>query len=828
MTRVAPHPTFVANITARRGDRDFAPPLPALDAAATWKAAQKTAGVVRNYDRVKNDPHIKRAAAMIEAGALPDPFDARLVAVAERVMDAPVTLVRVIAEAGGLAEMVAIKLDSTAIALPNEGKLTFDGNHPFIEQFNEGWAVARAMVCRADDASYAAARKVAGAWRRNYPVKARVVSSFLFPSETAWANADFDELLPHGKTDAWIYFHMFPLLSVVQDEARVMAMIQQIVSLGQLYQLRNIMRRAASEIVVSLQPDAALRVLLAMLAGGGRGAGKAEVALLGHAMAALEGEDAATELAGLLLHPAIGPIAVDYFRRFPDLAKAVLPKVAAGTSKAAHAARSMLAASKKDDSPIAEGDEVPKLLRDAPWRKRTKTKKKVVVLDVPPPIPPTVITWESAEERRIAAKGTGPYASRQAPDMPAGERVKWAKLNPRFRPVDVWTRWGKQRVEYRVPLEVGLREWNENAVAQAHLGPLRMLAVHGDDALPGLYARDPFSPQHWNGDALLDAHFHAVGPEAARVAAAALVRRKAWRKSARDWITAHAAVVAQSLVAVALGTDSRERKEAENAIRWAARTHEQQVIDAATVLGGDAERAIAEMVERDPLTDLEVKGKLPPFIRVADLPAVRTHGGKRLPEAAVVALLEILRSTSADLPVRGPRVDSRGARRGLPRRLRVGAGASLDPRGRAGHVRVGSALARARRQRLVRPTSRALRARVGAQGREEGDDVRRCSRRDGLGIRDPSPVPCRRQVALRCGQDLREGDARARRSARGPHDRRARRSHGARPRARQGRHRDARLWPAQIHRDVRRGTLAHDQGRGRGAPAYVPARHEDG
>ncbi len=654
MMRVTPHPKLVENITARRGEHDFAPALPALDVAAVWKAAQ-TSRADRNYDRNKNDPHVKRAMAMIKAGALPEPFDSTTVAVAERLLCPPNTLVRVIAEARGIPEMVAIKLDSTRIGMPNEGKLTFDGHDPFIRDHGDDWAVARSVVCHADEASYEGAKQLAEAWRRKYPVKARTVSSFLFPSETAWAHADFDELLTLSKTDAWGYFHMFPLLSVVQDEARVMAMIDQIILAGQKYQLQNMMGRAACEVAVSLRPEAALRVFEALLNKGARGAGKTEVAMLGHAMAALEGEEAAVVLAGLLLHPAIGPIAADYFRRFPELAKVALPKVASGTSKAADAARSILAAQKQDDSPVAEPAEVPTLLRETPWRKRKKSK--VVALAVTAPLPKTTIKWKNDDEKREAAKGTGYYATHQPPDMPASELAKWSKLDPRFRPVDLWMRWDRQRVEYRVPADVGLREWNENASATTQLGPLRMLAVHGDAALPGLFARDPFSHHDWqwgaSGDGLLDAYFHAVGPETARVAATALVRRKAWRKLAQEWIAAHAAVVAQSLVPLALGKDSRERKEAENAIRWTARAHKQQVIDAATALGPDAERAVIEMVERDPLTDLEVRGKLPPFIRVADLPSLRTRGGKRLPEDAALALLEILRSTSPDLPYAG-------------------------------------------------------------------------------------------------------------------------------------------------------------------------------
>ncbi len=661
MMRVTPHPVFAASVSARRGAGDHASPLPVLHAPAVWAEVQKlTTMGNRNYwiNLVKDDPTMQRAVAMIRAAALPDPFDARTVAAAERLiprrgyLSGPTcTLVRVVAEARGVAEMVAMKLDSTAMGIKrDQNHIEIDSDDP--DSYDASWDVARTIICRSDEASYAKARDVAAEWREKRPVIMRVAADFLFPSETGWADADIDEIITLSKTNAHVLYRAQPLLAVTSDERRVTAFIDAVIASGTGYHLHAIAGKWSCDLAVGLQPESALAVLLKLLKEVGRGAGKTELAMLGHAIAALEGEEAAQELAGMLLHPAIGPVAVDYFRRFPELAKVVLPKTAQGTSKAADAARSILASlTRKDESvPLAQGDEVPTLLRETPWRK--KKKGKAVALGALPPPPTTTIAWRSDEEKQDALAGKlGYYGHQELHDMPAGVVEQWERQDARHRSVDIWFG-GRGAGTYRVPDTRGLREWNENPEAMAYMGPLRLLAIHGEAALPGLFARDVFSAQ-WTADALFNAQLHTVGPDAARMAASAVVRRKAWRKAAQQWIAGHARVVAMSLVPAALGKDGRERKEAENAIRWAARGGRDDVLDAARMFGADAEHAIRELCDRDPLTDLEVKGKLPPFVRLEDLPSVKTRVGKRLPEEAMNALLEILRSSSPEVPYAG-------------------------------------------------------------------------------------------------------------------------------------------------------------------------------
>jgi len=306
MMRVTPHPAFVANVSARRGALDYAPALRPLDVKATWTAIrEQTINSNRNYwlGRIKADPNVAPAIELLKAAALPEPFDAQAVAVAERVTmhpDASLTLVRVIAEARGIAEMVAIKLDSTAMGIKhNQNTIDLVSDEPSV--YDVSWDVARAVVCHADDATYAKARDVASSWRAAHHVTARVAADFLFPSETAWADADMDELIALSKTSSsHVLYRAHPLLASIGDAAHVTALVDATLAGGSSYHLHSLLGKWSCDLVAGLPPDDALGALTMLLDKGGRGAGKTELALLGNALAALEGEAVAQKLAGLL------------------------------------------------------------------------------------------------------------------------------------------------------------------------------------------------------------------------------------------------------------------------------------------------------------------------------------------------------------------------------------------------------------------------------------------------------------------------------------------------------------------------------------------------
>jgi hypothetical protein len=325
MLRITPHPAFAIRVSARRGALDFAPALAPFAEEKVWKAFADHVIGGRNHwvTRIGGNPDVKSSLDMLKKKALPAPFDVRLVALVERFMpfqghmDGNGTLVRLVAERVGLLAMVEMKLESTAILLlHNEAEVHFDADGKgwnATENYDASWMLARTLVCRASDSDYARAKDVAAKWRAARPVSRRLFADYLFPEEPEWANEDLDESLKVMATDHDFCRRAFALVASANDPARVLRFIDALND----YQTWSLVEHHACDLAVALPPADAVRVLCKLLEKCKR-AGKTQLAVLGHAMCAVEAEEMAAELAGLLLHSPIGPLAVDYFKRFPS------------------------------------------------------------------------------------------------------------------------------------------------------------------------------------------------------------------------------------------------------------------------------------------------------------------------------------------------------------------------------------------------------------------------------------------------------------------------------------------------------------------------------
>jgi len=655
MLRVTSYPAFAERVAARRGAKDFAAPFAPPRDDAIWRAMRASVGDgAQNYvvSRVKGEPIVQAAMKMARDGRFGE-YDRTIVAVAERLAlrgyaRDPVSLVALVARDFGVAEMLAMKLTSVAISHRGDG-LVFEADdlvHHEAPMFDASWRLARAIVCRASDADFIAARDLATAWRASHAFVHRIAVDYFFPEDPAWAREDLDTMLRAVRASPQdLGLATMPIAAVAGDPARLAAFFDRLMP----YQIPQFAESFACDVVASLEPDDAMRALCTMLERS-KHANLAPQKEIGVAMCALEGEAMAKELAELVLHPAIGPFAADYFRRFPELAQHALGKISEGTSKIADAARSILAAgAPKIDRDVARDDEIPRVLRDAPWR--TKTKVKPVVL-ASPAMPPRTLAWAPGEREAARKLPTDSWMSHDVEDMTVEVRAQWlATTKGVARYVDLWLRWdGTKSRSYRVPDDLMLRAWNDDPKAYVYY-PLRVLAIHGEAALPGLFARSPF--EGWSGESIFEVQLRVVGPKSARVAAEALTRRKAWRRRAQAWIEENASVVAQTLVPAAISKEGKERNVALGALRVVARANGDAVRDAARALGADAMRAVDALVFGDPLAMLDVKGSLPPFVHVEDLPPLVTRANKQLPIESTIALLEILRSTTPDAPYAG-------------------------------------------------------------------------------------------------------------------------------------------------------------------------------
>src|SRR4051794_32091637 len=115
MLRITPHPAFVAHVKARRGALDFAPRLPEFSELKVWTMLQNTMLGGRNHwvGRMGDNVDVKRTLAIIQQRALPEPYDMRLVALAERIIPFNAraeggTFVRRVAERLGLLPIGAM------------------------------------------------------------------------------------------------------------------------------------------------------------------------------------------------------------------------------------------------------------------------------------------------------------------------------------------------------------------------------------------------------------------------------------------------------------------------------------------------------------------------------------------------------------------------------------------------------------------------------------------------------------------------------------------------------------------------------------------------
>jgi hypothetical protein len=192
-------------------------------------------------------------------------------------------------------------------------------------------------------------------------------------------------------------------------------------------------------------------------------------------------------------------------------------------------------------------------------------------------------------------------------------------------------------------------------IAYAQGGPLALVATHGLAALPGFLANERLTNLDYEEAPL---HMAAISsfesPRIAPLFARIATRRKAQRRAALAWLALRPRLAATGLVPAAVGEHGAARDEAEAAlVHLAGRGAHEEIRAAAESYGERALAAIDALLARDPLAIDARPPKLPDFLRVADLPAVRVHDGARLPTAAIEALVEMLSIARLDDPYAG-------------------------------------------------------------------------------------------------------------------------------------------------------------------------------
>lgn len=644
---IAPTPGFLRRIHARRGHAIAAPPRPPqLDklwtrVSAKWKKTKKwwAPGLDANGDELARRTV---AASELLSGKRPKAFDRGVFAAAERMVGFDGgddhSLVWIANDLAGPVAAVEVELD--ALGLDTERgsagatwcmrlvakPARFHGSLSF--------AAARGLLCSMSDADYARARAIFDAARPTFDPKQRAVVAFLFPEEP-WAEESMREVLAGGATqpNAW---EVVQLLASCKDIGLAEAFLA-----------------VASEWALGYLPDLALSLPLGAVpdllvaqvarAEATKTIGSAQWLTIAETLASVHDERVGRGLGRLITHKFAGPVAVAYFREHSDVAQAVLPAIASGKTKAADAARAILesAARRVNDAEEAPEADVPALLRDPPWRdpKKTKTKRAVLALEELQFAPRLV--WapgEREENARIKHHRGDPR------EMTPEELAAWEASSPKY--VDLWPRWANSQFDLLlVPTVRGLAEWNQDPKSYADRGPLHVLARYGDAAVPGVLMRDPFA---WTNLQTFDAMTHVESPRVALFAARG-AQRKPYRKMAHAYLDRFPEACAVGLVPVAFGEASKDQRAAEDALRFLVQKgHERKLRDVAARYGATAAAEMEAFLARDPLSVLDLKGKLPDFVRIDELPRLRTKKGQVLGAAATEAILDALRGSALD------------------------------------------------------------------------------------------------------------------------------------------------------------------------------------
>jgi hypothetical protein len=588
----------------------------------------------------------------------------------------------------------------------------------------------RALVCRAPEADYQAAREVAARLREEAPLALRALVAGAFPDEP-WAGHDLEAWLASGAS-TWSEIEWLPSATERSDVVRAVVARTgpSLVASHALDLAASLPEGDAFELLSAALPALLVKPKYGPLL-------KTPPRDVARALACLEHPGVPGLLASYLTSPVVGAQLVEHFRARPEQAGALEAAAKASPGQRTKGAKKLEAVAlrvrraeqlgaEQAEQGSAEGasehapeqareaapHELPRPLRDTPWRSRTGRARRHRVLGLALPVP--------FEERFVEPASCPPFES-DAPPRPMtpaelrewrAERERGGYVHVDFEHQLVGARGGRSRYEWAlVPDELGLEAWNARDVFLSG-DPRAWAAKHGLAALPGFVRRDWASSEldYEGGRELVLALACYESPRVAPCFARMARGRKALRPTALAWLAAHAELAAVGLVPVALGDDDEAARDAEEALRALAfglvPRGRELVLEVAARYGEAARVGIAALLERDALAEGGPAPKLPPTLRLDELPAVHLReGGARLGRGGARARRAVL----AHAAVAGARRARRGARR-LHARVALGvrgrAGRAVGARRRAGQTRLHGARGRARAERRADPAAR--------------------------------------------------------------------------------------------------------------------------
>ncbi|UOD30606.1 DUF4132 domain-containing protein [Massilia violaceinigra] len=333
---------------------------------------------------------------------------------------------------------------------------------------------------------------------------------------------------------------------------------------------------------------------------------------------------------------------------------AALPALTPWLSAAAVKVLDGLAGRLEAPADAADTGDLPSVLANPPWLARTKSASKALTLEILPLAP--VERWSDAERQRVLRErrlivytggGSGFKTPNDAAAIAAGDVAGvvacWEAYRQRGHEMA-----NSVHAIAKLPPPFNAAVWAVMAKYDIN-SPGHAIGSMGIDALPGLVVMCERRPVEELKYAM---YFGAVELAAPVARALAVLKSKAVRDMARNWLLANPEHAACGLIAPALGKAGAARDAAASALRLlAANGHEAMLIAVAGRYAQEAvNAAMRAMLDEDPLDRFPSK--------IAALPAfwmprswARPHlaaNGKPLPDEVLDLIGVMLRFPHAD------------------------------------------------------------------------------------------------------------------------------------------------------------------------------------
>ena len=314
----------------------------------------------------------------------------------------------------------------------------------------------------------------------------------------------------------------------------------------------------------------------------------------------------------------------------------------------------------------APDDKLPPLLREPPWRGKTRQAELPTLALTPSPrpdtlhwppgvaheLPPKAVRRPDDEKRQENLRAQLKIAPAAWARVLAGEPLQLGDVPPASDYAFAWI--GDL---FALPEAAALSLWNhcppQHWACYGDPKPelTAMLAKWGPAAIPGFagYAKAHVAD-------VLELAQIVDSPLIAPAALHALRRTRAARPHAIAWLRAYPDTACSAAIPLAFGKDKAARNDAAFALRWLVREgFESTVKDAAASYGAKAVPAVQALLDADPLLILPARmPTLPSFFVAASLhrPELRAGGGA-LPIAAMEHIGTMLAISKLDAPYAG-------------------------------------------------------------------------------------------------------------------------------------------------------------------------------